>query len=181
MPCYAMPCQTKSCPGLTQSSFLTSTRLSASTSSAASTGVGRGRRRLPETDTFHRRRHCPHVGTCSRGPGARRLHELPSLGRDGQRGRGIRLLLLLVDPWEPQETGLWCRWWPIPSLPPLLLLLRPRLCQSHCRHSRERALGPPQHPISGGPSVQHVVSESCVLWHSVPCTHRSTPLLQAAD
>lgn len=53
MPCYAMPCQTKSCPGLTQSSFLTSTRLFASTSSAASTGVGRGRRRLPETATVH--------------------------------------------------------------------------------------------------------------------------------
>lgn len=51
MPCYAMPCQTKSCPGLTTSSFLTSTRLFASTSSAASTGVGRGRRRLPETAT----------------------------------------------------------------------------------------------------------------------------------
>lgn len=41
--------------------------------------------------------------------------------------------------------------------------------------------GPPQHPICGGPSVQRVVSESCVLWHGVPCTRRSTPLLQAAD
>lgn len=32
--------------------------------------------------------------------------------------------------------------WPIPSLPPLLLLLllRMLLRQSHCRHSRERAL-----------------------------------------
>lgn len=59
MPCYAMPCQTKSCPGLTQSSFLTSTRRFAPTSSAASTGVARERRRLPETATVHRQEMSP--------------------------------------------------------------------------------------------------------------------------
>lgn len=183
MPCHAMLClcQTKSCPGLTQSSFLTSTRLFASTSSAASTGVGRGRRRLPETATVLHQQIMPAqrypfprswgtaaarvAVTWSRRPqGTRDSPPPPAGGPLGTTRNGT--LVPMVAHSEPSA---------------LLLLLRLRLRQSRCRHSRERALGPPQHPICGGPSVQHVVSESCVLWHCVPCTHRSTPLLQAAD
>lgn len=122
---------------------------------------------------------------CPRGPEARLLQRLQSLGdfgRAGQRDEGFASsscrwtlgatsngnLVPVVALSEPSAFA------PAPASAPAPISLST---------SSRAGPGPPQHPVYGGPSVQPVVSEACVLWHCVPCTHRSRsmPLLQAAD
>lgn len=180
MPCYAMPCQTKFCPGLTQvhksSFFDVNTPVCFNVVSS----LDRGRTRAaatsrdghypPPTDIARALVPVPEVlrhGCCNQLPSPRGTRDSPPPPVGG--------------PLRTTRNG---------NLVPMVAYSEPSAFAAAPAHApapislstfSRAGPGPPQHPICGGPSVQRVVSESCVLWHCVPCTHRSTPLLQTAD